>query len=421
MNILYFFPHPFYPVKTGAHVRAIQALGSLSRLGHRVSCAFLYQNEFPQSPRQRRDLSLLCEDVYCYEHQRLPDRQTKIKINELLTIDVSESPDASFPDYFNRVDETMRRWMSETLSHAEANVVFIPYPSYRSLLSQHPQAVSILELYDTDRLNWEMQSELQAALLDKRRNLKETALDSPCLQRSFLPSAGIEITPQEAHCIRSFEAAIGLTESDHSFLRQLGHSISTCIPIMIDTQGGIPDYSCGQPCLMMGPNFFNLQGLLHFSSCVMPHLAKSLAELRVNLYGTVPYADQIRLDERIYDCGFVTDISESLRQSSFFINPVFSGTGMQIKTIEAMAHGLAVVCYEEIAEASGVQHGVNGYVAKDERDFASGIALLSGDRRIAELWGIAARDHIDRNLSQRVLDQKLKEFMDAVQTRFEIP
>ncbi len=307
--------------------------------------------------------------------------------------------------------------MSQTLSHSEADVVFVPYPSYRSILSQHPPVFPILELYDTDALNWDMQLELLDLLVDEEKNLRPITADSPCLQRSFLPRAGVDITPQEVHCIRSFDAAIALTETDHAVLRHLGHNITTCIPIMTEVVEGSPNYSQGRPCMMMGPNYFNLQGLLHFSCCILPHVTKELAELRIDLFGSVPQSSKLKLDQRIHKCGFVANISKSLQEASFFINPVFSGTGMQIKTVEAMAHGLAIVCYEEIAEAAGVQHGVNGYVAKSEDDFASGIALLNRDRRTAQEWGIAARDHVSRNLSQKVLDEKMGEFMRTVHKR----
>ncbi len=363
---------------------------------------------------------MICNDVYYYPHKRSPDRELNPSRAKLLEEGHPHQSGSSFPDYFDRVDETMKKWMRNAVAHSGADVVVVPYPSYRAILPDSSKAVGVLELYDTDILNWDMQLELLNSLTDKDRAFKPLSSEAVCLQRSFLPSVGLEITPQEAHCINSFQAAIALTESDHSMLHRLGHTITTCIPIMTEVVQDMPDYSGGQPCMMLGPNYFNLQGLLHFNSRIMPHLSKSATNVEIDLYGSVPYGSNIKLDERIKNRGFVPDISASLLQSCFFINPVFSGTGMQIKTVEAMAHGLAVVCYEEIAEAAGVRHRENGYVAKNEVDFASGIALLSDDRQIAEQWGMAAKNHIASNLSQNVLDQRMNTFLQALRERFSI-
>lgn len=367
---------------------------------------------------------MICEEVYFYPHKRVSDHEPRLSHSELLLGEHpphERSSSSNFPDYFRRVDKTMQRWMTKVIDHSGADVVVIPYPSYRSILPKSPRVVTVLELYDTDVLNWDMQIELLNCLTGKDRNLKPLSPKAAGLQRSFLGSAGLQISAREERCINSFDAAIALTESDHAMIQQLGHTITTCIPIMTETVAGSPDYAGGWPSMMLGPNYFNLQGLLHLNLRILPHYPESSPKsLRLNLYGSVPHGSDIKLDPRIKNQGFVPDISASLMESCFFVNPVFSGTGMQIKTVEAMAHGLAVVCYEEIAEAAGVRHGENGYVAKNEEDFASGIAFLNNDRRVAEQWGAAAKEHIATNLSQSVLDQKMSAFLQALRERFSI-
>src|SRR6185436_18574699 len=68
--------------------------------------------------------------------------------------------------------------------------------------------------------------------------------------------------------------------------------------------------------------------------------------------------------------GHVPDLRAAYARARFMVCPVFGGTGQQIKIVEAMAHGLAVVALRGAARNSPVRHGVNGFVAADAAEFA---------------------------------------------------
>ena len=104
----------------------------------------------------------------------------------------------------------------------------------------------------------------------------------------------------------------------------------------------------------------------------------------------------------------------ALSSSGYFINLVFSGTGMQIKTVEAMAHGLAVVCYDNVAESAGIRHGETGMVATNEQEFADEVVCLHSDTSLRKRLGLNAREYVRGNLSEKVLDEKLGNFMNRV-------
>ncbi len=81
-------------------------------------------------------------------------------------------------------------------------------------------------------------------------------------------------------------------------------------------------------------------------------------------------------------------------RACFAINPVFGGTGQQIKTLEAMAHGLPVVILREPARESPVRHGENGFVAENEQAFAEYCVRLWTDRELCRKMGTLARETI---------------------------
>ena len=58
------------------------------------------------------------------------------------------------------------------------------------------------------------------------------------------------------------------------------------------------------------------------------------------------------------------------RTSAFAICPLLAGTGEQVKIVDAMAHGLAVVATRSSASSSPIVDGVNGYIVDSAEEFA---------------------------------------------------
>ncbi len=415
-RIIYYFPHPFYPVRTGAHVRVLQTLQSLSRLGFEVSCAYGHLKAMTQDQNHRQALSeSLCKHVFYYE--KPPHKRPKYFLDTQIEACAKGRNFENLveADYFSRCDEEMRFWFLGCLEKTGADAAFFSYASNLSLIPKDAGVRKIIELFDTEILNWDMQQLLSAHLLDARNNLADIYPNHIVLSRSFLSENNCHVSVEELSFIRSFDAGIALTNPDEALLRSQQLSPTACIPIMMDPKSGGPDYERGQPCLMLGPNNFNLQGLLHFDLRIIPRIAEGMRDFRVNLYGSVPHLKDLKLHPCITNEGFVPDISVALRRAAFFVNPVFSGTGMQIKTVEAMAHGLPVVCYPEVARSAGIKHRETGYIAKDEQDFADGIALLFQDRAVTKELGQNALDYIASNLSCNVMDAKMAAFMGALE------
>lgn len=421
-RVLYHFPHPFFPVRTGAHVRVLEALQCLRRVGFEVSVAYASLDWMPQTPFDRLALaSALCKNVFFYEDKSRRQnrlRRPDLTIEQLSNIASGKAVAKTIArvDPFRKVDNGMRKWFSECVSAAKPDVVFMCYPTYAGLLAECSDALTVIELYDTDALNGAMQGALLdgGLMLDKNRLNGPSADDAYVLDRTFLSSVGCRLSPEEFLCIQAFDAGIALTVSDEKVLQSAGLDPTTHIPVMTEVREQRPAYESGDACLMLGPNYFNLQGLLHLDRKVWPMAQTLCPQIRLNVCGSVPHFEDLRLNDGIKKLGFVADPRNLLEASSFFVNPVFSGTGMQIKTVEAMANGLAVICYPEVAEAVGIQHGINGYVASNEKDFAQGIASLFSDRHLAAEMGQLAREHVKTQLCRNALDQRMEAFMSKL-------
>lgn len=89
-------------------------------------------------------------------------------------------------------------------------------------------------------------------------------------------------------------------------------------------------------------NTFNVEGLQWFLEKVYPLLKK---DLRILLVGSATNDLKIKY-ENVDILPFVPDLDEIYTNVKVVICPMFQGTGMKVKVVEAMSKGLPVVCNE---------------------------------------------------------------------------
>ncbi len=153
----------------------------------------------------------------------------------------------------------------------------------------------------------------------------------------------------------------------------------------------------GAAILAAGPNAFNAQGCLWFASKVLPSLRARQPDFVLELTGAL--SGKVAPIDGVVPMGVVPDLAERYLQARFAICPVFGGTGQQVKIVEAMAHGLAVVALAEPARESPIVHGVNGLVCRDESEFAEACLALWNDPDMRRRLGEAARETVRTELN----------------------
>jgi glycosyltransferase involved in cell wall biosynthesis len=139
----------------------------------------------------------------------------------------------------------------------------------------------------------------------------------------------------------------------------------------------------------------NLAGLRWYLEQVHPKMAGNPAYRLViagNTRGSVPgflqgIADR---DPKVTFIDSPTDLSPVYQSGSVFINPMLTGAGVKIKTVDAVANGLPVVSTSVGAEGIGLRDGGSVVIANDPQSFASGIERLLHDKQeAARIFGNA--------------------------------
>ena len=132
----------------------------------------------------------------------------------------------------------------------------------------------------------------------------------------------------------------------------------------------------------------NIHGIEKFCETVLPHLRDTFPELQLIVAGKV--SDHINPGPGIELRGEVADLKELYQYVDIVINPTELGTGLKIKSIEALGRGKPLVATSHATEGMG---SAKGFMRAD-----------SPDEMIEALTMILKDDDLHKRMSKDALD-----------------
>lgn len=134
---------------------------------------------------------------------------------------------------------------------------------------------------------------------------------------------------------------------------------------------------------------YNLHGLYWYLEKVHPRLKEASKEYTFCIVGNsagfeiTRLKNMIKEDERICLYENVESLSCFYQQSIVFINPMQSGAGVKIKTLDALKNGMPLVSTSIGIEGTGLENNVHCLVSDDHDSFAKAILQLMYDSDFA--------------------------------------
>lgn len=157
----------------------------------------------------------------------------------------------------------------------------------------------------------------------------------------------------------------------------------------------------------------NVDALRWFVEEVLPLVKSKVNDVELNVLGKNP-PNWLYKARSVEILGFVDDILQTFQSSNVYVAPLFVGSGIRIKILEAMGSGLPVVATSVSAEGiyAGAEQGL--FVADDAEAQASIIVSLLKNKSKAYELGQKASEYVYKNhtweQSVNIMLQEYKKF-----------
>lgn len=403
--ILYFTQNP-YPGKTGTHKRCLTIINAFQQLGCRIT--FLSHAEYgPYSWDQ--------ESLRYFEEKKVT--VVLYHTSQADTIFAAQAQSKN-PDVLNlkyHCPPGLAALFKKTYDSLEPNVVFIFYAYSSGLLHaiNTSECLTVLESIDLVSLS----SMLQQQLLPR---LGPPPYDPRCVNPVVVSEDFFQQTAPAANSLEFklydlYNYTIAVSQREAGIIAENTRKTKVeYVPITCSVSSTTNSY-VSNPVFIAADNPFNVQAYLYLASRVVPILLQLNPQFELQVIGEI--TQKLIPTDGVNFKGFVPDLSDLYASACCAACPIIGGTGMSVKALEAMAHGVPVVVLRNSTQESLVRHGIDGFVANDAKEFACYVALLYKDRTLCAKMGAAARQMVMQNFSDAVVVQKLANILSRCNER----
>lgn len=217
----------------------------------------------------------------------------------------------------------------------------------------------------------------------------------------------------EISILNKIDGIVAITPVDARNFDRLSHStniISIPFGINLNTMKENPIQPAEPSLFHIGTmNWFpNEEGIKWLMSAVWPQVSQLLPDIELHLAGRYMPEWMSKLSvPRVTIDGEVPDVWEYMQRFSIMVVPLFSGSGIRIKIVEAMAAGKAIITTAIGAEGINYENGQHLIIAKDAKSFADAIVKVSNNRTLRDSLGknaqmLIAKEHDNNKLMEKL-------------------
>lgn len=333
---------------------------------------------------------------------------------ELIDVDLRVRPWPAFKNLFTSRSYHVERFISkafaarleEVLRESEWDIVQLEtllMGSYIGLIRRHSKAKIVLRAHNIEHLIWE----------------RVAANTSNPLKKWYLGHLARTFKLYELTVPGLVDGVAAITSKDAAFFAQHTEKPVISLPFGIDPG----EYASGKP-LPERPTIFiigamnwipNEEGVKWFLQNVWTDLHKRYPWLRFHIAGReMPgWMKNLKLENVVVE-GEVADASAFYEANDIMIVPLFSGSGIRIKVIEAMAYGKTVVSTTLGAEGIEYTRGDNLLIADLACEFFEMISVCIEHPEILQRTGKSARRLIETIYDRKKLMLKLGAFYNSL-------
>lgn len=224
--------------------------------------------------------------------------------------------------------------------------------------------------------------------------------------------------PFETEAWRKVDRVIAMSEKDRTLVVQHGISASNvpCLPNGVDLERFRPSGQCPDPrrVLFIGSlaHLPNVLAIDFFLREVWPQLVGATLHIIAGArpeYYLERYQDRVRLDLRqsgLEVDGFVADVRPAYERATVVVAPLVASAGTNIKILEAMAMGKAIISTPAGINGLDLNPGKDVIIAKTGTEMAREIRFLFENRAVRQSIEVEARRTVERQYDWNVIAEQ---------------
>jgi glycosyltransferase involved in cell wall biosynthesis len=350
MKVLIVSPVPTDPPTAGNRARVSNLLSALESLGHHVSFAYAPYEDFDAGAMWSR----LHHRLHILKAGKPPFPLSgiiaKAKRRIARSVRLSSSYLSSVDEWF---DDQLLPQIKGLHEVETFEVALIVYVFMSKVISVFPK--SVRTIIDANDL-----------MGDRHRNYLNAGLQPQWF--STKPK-------QEIQALNRANAVIAIQEGEADYFRRHVSSEVFCVGhIPPPNAKTLPD-SRGARLLFVGSaNPINIQGLEWFIAAVLPKIQADMPNCELAIAG--PAGRERRWPNGVIALGQVESLEKAYAEATVIVNPVLFGTGLAVKSIEALGFGKPLVTTTAGARGLGAEFSSALSIAQNENEFAQSVLRL---------------------------------------------
>lgn len=183
------------------------------------------------------------------------------------------------------------------------------------------------------------------------------------------------LTPsQESKGLRRCDKILAIQQNEAAYFRFLAPLSKIFVVYSPFSLFDTPCVNTKNILFFSGSNIFNINGISKFISEVWPLVLKKDPEVKLLIGGKLCGCIKDKfIDNNVFYYGETDDCLNFYQQGNIAINPVYQGTGLKIKTFEALSYGKVVITNPHSAEGVFKKNGSPIIIADNPTMYAEQI------------------------------------------------
>lgn len=215
----------------------------------------------------------------------------------------------------------------------------------------------------------------------------------------------IDLTPnEEAKGIQRSDVILAIQEKEACYF--------SCLHPKGEIYTVYSPFSIHQQCLKQNNNilFFsgksvlNVNGINYFISEILPIVQKIIPDVQLLIAGSICGLLKHNGNSSIKMIGTVDNVDDFYARGDIAINPIYQGTGLKIKTFEALSYGKVVIVHPHSAEGIFRPHNAPILVGNTPQEFANHLINILSNYELRQHYSYKAIDYI-HSLNQYIIQQ----------------